>query len=282
VAEQIAARLGRSPHEAAYGALTVAVANMVRAVKSVSTYRGRDPRDYTLVAFGGNGPLVAAAIARELSMTSVLVPPNPGVLSASGLLVADHEQEFVRSFPGPVSEIHAEDIARAYEQLVIHAFETLAPERFPKGDIQIHRFADLRYVGQAYELTVPVTSGAVPNLAAISAAFHQEHFRTYAHMALEEPVELVNIRVVARVPAREIDAPARRRATVAATTRVREAYFGPAFGSHATPILSRSDLRDRMLPGPLIVEEYDSTCVVPPDATATADKWNNLIIHLRS
>jgi N-methylhydantoinase A len=280
VAEQIAIPLDRSACEAAYGAVTVAVANMVRAVKSVSTYRGRDPRDYTLVAFGGNGPLVAAAIARELSMARVLVPPNPGVLSASGLLVADHEQEFVQSFPGPVSEIHAEDIARAYEQLVVHAFETLAPEGFPKGDIQIHRFADLRYVGQAYELTVPLTSDPVPDLAAISAAFHQEHLRTYAHMASEEPIEFVNIRVVARVPAKETGVPARPQMTK--MNRAREAYFGPAFGSHATPILNRSDLHGRTLPGPLIVEEYDSTCVVPPDASATADMWNNLIIHLRS
>ena len=280
VTEQIAIPLNKDLAEAAHGALTVAVANMVRAVKSVSTYRGRDPRDYTLVAFGGNGPLVAAAIAQELSMTRVLVPPHPGVLSACGLLVADHEQELVKSFAGPVAQLRAEDVGRGFRSLVAEAIVALTDEGFGESDIQVQCFADLRYVGQAYELTVAAGSPEMPDLALISAAFHQEHLRTYAHMATDEPVEMVSIRVIARVPTSEMTAPSAEPTATSVSARSREAYFGQALGSWPTPILARADLVGKSVTGPLIIEEYDSTCVVPPGATATVDLWNNLVIRL--
>ena len=287
VIAQIANPIGKTLHEAAHGALTVAVANMVRAVKSVSTYRGRDPRDYTLIAFGGNGPIVAVAIARELAMKHVLVPPNSGVLSAQGLLAADHEQELVHSFPGRMSELTAKDFARAFARLVEQASQALVAEGFAANLIQIERYADLRYVGQAFELTVPVANGQAIETTRLTQSFHEEHLRTYGHMAEKEPVEIVNIRVIARVPtvdhstqAKASDAGAN--ATPLADIATREVYFGPTLGCCKTAIVKREHLRATWRQGPLILEEYDSTCVVPPDARAMVDPGNNLIISLNA
>lgn len=281
---QVARQLGKPVREAAHGAVTVAIANMVRAVKSVSTYRGRDPRDYTLIAFGGNGPIVAAMIARELSMSRVLIPPNSGVLSAYGLLVADHEQELVRSFPGRTSEIDPQQLDAAYLDLSRAAIETLTAEGFAEASTEVRRFADLRYVGQAYELSVPVANGRPLEMADIDEAFHQEHLRSYSHMARTEPVGLVSIRVIASVRSPDEGAPpALRRADAAPggdAPQIREVHFGPDQGLCATPILRRADLLGAAVPGPIIVEEYDSTCVVPPGASAIVDRWNNIIITL--
>ena len=278
---QVADVLARPLLEAAHGAVTVAVANMVRAVKSVSTYRGRDPRTYTLIAFGGNGPLVAAMIARELEMSRVLVPPHPGVLSAHGLLTADHEQELVRSFPGPTATIDPATLGAAYAELSASALAVLMSEGFEQSMIQIRRFADLRYVGQAYELTVPVAGDGLIDLADLDEAFHQEHQRTYSHMARGEPVGMVSIRVVATVPMTDGEAPARLQEADASTITdppIREVYFGPAFGVRPTPVVRRDRLGERGTAGPLIVEEYDSTCVVPPDAKVATDEWQNIIM----
>ncbi|TCR63072.1 hydantoinase/oxoprolinase family protein [Bosea sp. BK604] len=278
---QIADRLEKPVRDAAHGAVTVAIANMVRAVKSVSTYRGRDPRDYTLIGFGGNGPIVAAMIARELSMSRVLIPPNSGVLSAYGLLVADHEHELVRSFPGRTAEIDPLELDAGYRALARQAVETLTAEGFAEAEIEVRRFADLRYVGQAYELSVPVAAGRPLVMAEIDEAYHQEHLRSYSHMSRAEPVGLVSIRVIASVRSPDQGArtlPGGEAGSGAPVTR--EVYFGPGPGLWTTPVLRRADLLGVASAGPLIIEEYDSTCVIPPGATATVDRWNNIVIEL--
>jgi N-methylhydantoinase A len=281
IREQVCRPLGKSLEEGAFGVLSVAVANMVRAVKSVSTYRGRDPRDYTLIAFGGNGPIVATAIARELGMKRVLIPPNPGVLSSFGLLIADHEQELVRSLPGRMTTISLDAVRRVFDELTDAAVGVLASEGFAADQIAITRSADLRYVGQAFELLVPVDGDAMPDRQLMTSRFHQEHQRTYGHKAENEPVELVSVRVVAKVVMEDryyrpkqagADQPQK-------TTRSRRrAYFGPEFGARETLVLSRGDLARESTEGPLIIEEYDSTCVVPPGCKAGVDDANNLII----
>jgi N-methylhydantoinase A len=281
VRSQVADPLGIDLHDAAYGAVTVAVANMVRAVKSVSTYRGRDPRGYTLIAFGGNGPLVGPMIAQELSMPRVLVPPHSGVLSAYGLLMADHEQELVRSYPARTATCDPAALHEAYEELSREAVATLTSEGFAPDAIEVRRFADLRYVGQAYELTVPVSGTGIPVMAAIDAAFHDEHQKTYSHMSRSEPVGLVSIRIVASVrtaPAREEQFDLAGSAADEPVTR--DVYFGAGRGLHRVPVLRRADLRAAERAGPLLIEEYDSTCLVPPGACARVDHWNNIVITL--
>lgn len=285
VRRQICEPLNKSLEEGAYGVLAVAVANMVRAVKSVSTYRGRDPRDYTLIGFGGNGPIVAAAIAAELAMRRVMIPPNPGVLSSFGLLIADQEQELVQALPRPMQTAELDEIRGAFRELTRAATETLVAEGVAADRIAISRFADLRYVGQAFELTIPVPNDETLDRPQMVARFHDEHQRTYGHKSESEPVELVNVRILAKLPTNGLrddtclsrrDPPKRKPGDASK----RHAYFGPELGSRATPILSRDDLIGKEIEGPIIVEEYDATCVVPPGTKATVDRGNNLVISL--
>lgn len=279
ITDQICTVLNKTLAEAAHGIFTVGVANMVRAVKSVSTYRGRDPRDYALIAFGGNGPIVAAAIARELGMQKVLIPPHPGVLSSYGLMVADNTHELVRSFPGLVDEVRKSDIQTVYDELAQAAVEALVGEGFGREKITLQRLADLRYAGQAFELTVPVDDGVPFCPERLAMSFHQEHFRTYAHNAEAEPVELVNLRIIAKVLVENLSSPTRvAQCGDPRPTITRSAYFGPLAGTVETPICSRCDLVGRVTTGPLIVEEYDSTIVVPPAWEVTVDAANNVVL----
>jgi N-methylhydantoinase A len=276
---QLAEPMGISANEAAFGAFRVAIANLVRAVKSVSTNRGRDPRDYTLVAFGGNGPLLAASIAGELSMSRVLVPPSSGVLSAVGLLVADHAHEFVQGMHGSITDLAPLRVARTYLEVEARAVEALLAEGVARGDIEVTRRADLRYVGQAFELTVPAGDGNDPDLPAIAAAFHDEHLRTYGHCAKREPVEVVALRVIASVHERSR---AERIAVAGRTPRPRVesrvAYFGPQHGLASARVLGRAEAGAGRIAGPAIFEEYDSTILVPPGAYAELDARGNVAI----
>ncbi|MEA2387161.1 MAG: N-methylhydantoinase, partial [Thermoleophilaceae bacterium] len=149
IAEAVAEPLGLAPLEAAHGVVMVAVATMTRAVKAVSTYRGRDPRDFVLVAFGGNGPVVGVEVARALSMRRVLVPPAPGVFSAVGLLFSQTEHEFVRTLFLRSDEIDADTITDAYRSLAEDAWTGLKDEGIPPELATFQRLADLRYAGQA-------------------------------------------------------------------------------------------------------------------------------------
>ena len=284
IEEQVCPHLDKPLLESAFGVFTIAVANMVRAVKAVSTYQGRDPRDYTLIAFGGNGPVVALAIAQELEMKQVLIPPNPGVLSAYGLMVSDAEHEFVKSLRGKLQDIEPSKIQRGHAQLIDEAVTLFEQEGYDPTAIEIHRYADIRYCGQAYELTVPVNGEGLPDPKAMTAAFHDEHFRTYAHKSELDPVELVNVRIVGRISlgnASDSNPPlVEPQKADSGTRRERMAYFGSNFGMLATPILTRSALLGTINRGPLIIEEYDSTCVIPPGCKVSVDGFANMLISL--
>src|SRR5262249_42876739 len=155
-ARNVARPLGMDPLDAAHGVFTLATATMTRAAKAVSTYRGRDPRDFTLVAFGGNGPLVASEIARTLQMKTVLVPPAPGVFSAIGLLFSDVEREFLQTFLQPLDRLNLAAAEAEFRRLEREALATLSAEGHGGDSIVLRRASDLRYAGQAYELAVPV------------------------------------------------------------------------------------------------------------------------------
>ena len=197
--EQVAARLGTSAVEAAHGVLTIAVATMMRAVKAVTTYRGRDPRDFAICAFGGNGPLVGVEVARTLEIDTVVVPPLPGVFSALGLVFGDTEREHVRTLLLRSDEVTADALGSALATLEQTALDELARDGHPAAAVTLDRVAELRYAGQAYELQVAVPSGAVA-VDRLLDAFVAEHVRTYGHGSRSDPVEVVSVRVVARVP----------------------------------------------------------------------------------
>ena len=282
--EPVATSLGKSPTEAAYGVFELAVATMTRAVKAVSTYRGRDPREFVLCGFGGNGPVVAVAIARALQMRRVLVPLAPGVFSAAGLLLSEIEHEFVRTLPARGGHATAELLLAGFRELEAEADGALVAEGVSRDAISVSRFADIRYAGQAYELTLPIAPGA-PDLARIAADFGAEHHRTYGHASVDAPIDIVNLKLTARAASNgEISYdPLAGLAGESHEASRRTAYFGPVDGSLDVPVISRSALLDSPpRQGPLIVEEYDSTCVVPPGCRVTLDSLGNIDIVLDS
>lgn len=273
--EVLAGPLGLSRIEAAYGALSLTIATMTRAVKAVSTYRGRDPREFALCAFGGNGPVVAAAIAEALDISRVLVPPSPGVFSAAGLVFSSWEYHFARTVPRRARTPTQVELEALYAGLEADVRAAVARDGGDGDSIGLTRLADLRYGGQAYELTVPVGPDG-PDPAELALRFAQEHERTYGHSS-DDPVQLANLRVIAR----QIDTDGRlpghggSQNGAGPSGTVRAAFFGPA-GTLSTPILARSNLGSDPRPGPLIIEEYDATCVVPPGWSAQLDAHGNI------
>ncbi|MBI3707214.1 MAG: hydantoinase/oxoprolinase family protein [Proteobacteria bacterium] len=283
LADRIARPLNLSLLDAAHGIYTIAAATMTRAVKAVSTYRGRDPRDFALVAFGGNGPVAGVEVARALKMKRVLVPPAPGVFSAVGLLFSDIEHEFLRTFFRRTDELRAQDVAAAFQQLEVEARRTLRREGHATEQIELRWLADLRYSGQAYELTVAMPRNGL-DFDEMHRAFHGEHERTYGHRSDGDPVDLVNVKVLARV-VRLAAQPYEGLAAEPAgpqqdEIRPRDAYFGAEHGTIATPLLRRRDLAAAPIQGPAIVEEYDATCVIPPGCLASLDRLGNINIEL--
>ncbi len=282
--EKVARPLGMPLVEAAHGAHLIAASNMIRAIRAVSSERGRDPREYTLFAFGGNGPVFAAGMGEQLEMRRIVVPPAPGLFSSFGLLYADVEHHYVRTWRKLVRDADPAGLGDLMRRMEAGARAQLASEGFAEDRVGLRRSADCRYQGQSFELTVPVTDGPIDAgaLAALAEAFGREHERTYGHRAgAEEPVEIVNLRVVAhgasdrpRVPERiRIDRPG------GGDRPTRRVYFGAGLGWRETPILDRPALatpRD----GPCVIEEYDATCVVPPGARATLDAYGNIAIEL--
>ena len=262
---------------------------MIRAIRAVSIERGRDARDYTLCAFGGNGPVFACAMAQELGMRRIVVPPSPGLFSAFGLLYADVEHHYARTF------------RRLLRELDLAALDAgLAGARAPRpgassrptastpAAIRIRRLASLHYQGQTFDLTVPVADGPLDpaTLARLEEAFGQEHERTYGHRAgPEEPVELTEIRLIGQgIP----EHPLRPQAPGARVgrhwpTRSRCRRAAPISaprpaGSRRRSCAAATSPAPR--DGPCIVEEYDATCVIPPGARASLDRFGNILIEL--
>ena len=279
--ERVAGPMGLPLAEAAYGAHLIAASNMMRAIRAVSSERGRDPREYALFAFGGNGPLFAARMARELEMRRVVIPPAPGLFSAFGLLYSEVEHHYVRTWRRRTRGLDAAELDEAFGRLEDEARRQLAAEGFSGAAVRLERSADCRYQGQSFELTVPAASSV-----AIDEAFGREHERTYGHRAgPDEPVEIVSLRVVGRGVSerpRVPDRPAggsRGEVAAPAAASMRRVYFGAQMGWLTTPILSRADLA---IPreGPAVIEEYDATCVVPPGARTTLDAWGNIVMEV--
>jgi N-methylhydantoinase A len=279
--KNIARPLNMSVERAAHGAHLIAASNMIRAIKAVSTERGRDPREFALFAFGGNGPVFACGMAAALGMKRILVPPSAGLFSSFGLLYADVEHHYSRTFRRLLRKSDPREIERTWDALAKQALDQLAAEGFTSDKTRIRRSAALHYHGQTYELTVPLPDGPI-DFGHLEEAFGKEHEKTYGHRAgADEPVELVSIQVVGLGLRDGPNVPQRVRPSRAepAPPPPRKAYFGAEAGWRETPVLRRSDLATPRT-GPLIIEEYDATCVVPPGANAELDAGGNIVIAL--
>lgn len=275
----VATPLGRSVEDAAYGILMLAVATMTRAVKAVTTYRGRDPRDFTLCAFGGNGPLTGVEIARSLAMTNVLIPPSPGVFSALGLLFSDTEHEVVRTLMLRDEEITAAALEASFAEIEAETKTHLSGTAGAR--VRVSRYADVRYAGQAYELSVAVPQGPV-DVGRLVADFVAEHVRTYGHGSMEDPVDVVSIRALARIErtSAQMYDPLAAIKALPAYEGTRLAHFGPDVGLVETQFCNRAGLLAGERRGPLLIDEADSTCVVPPGCLARLDHYGNIEVEL--
>jgi N-methylhydantoinase A len=278
--QKIASALGMDLLEAAHGIHRLANSTMMRAVKAVSTYRGRDPRDFTLFAFGGNGGVHAAALAFELQMKRVIVPPAAGVFSAVGLLCADLETVRSAAFLRPLNAESMAEISRlclALEQQALAELDV-------KEVVTVRWRAELRYAGQGFELPVDLPRNAPGGTDTydIRERFEREYRRTYGHELTDHRIDFVALRVIATVPPRGPRTVSSVRAALrrAPTAPWRKVYFGREYGLIDTRVIERRDLSASPLPGPLIVEEYEGTTVVPPRASAMRDAFDNIVITL--
>lgn len=270
-------KLGMDPVEVAAGIIRVTNTIMARALRLVSVERGHDPRDFSLFAFGGAGPLHAAYLAREIGVREVVVPPLPGVFSALGLLVADYRHDYTASIVERASRVDERLLEEKFRVLEGRAVETLRSEGVPDNSVRLFRMLDLRYWGQAYELTVPYRD----SLGAAVEEFHKLHEARYGYSMHGEEVEVVAVRLKAvgivekpRIP--------RRQAVEHKPEPVdrREVCFDDE-GWLKTPVYNGEGLRPgAVIEGPGVVELYDSTILVPPDFTAAVDEWGALRIYL--
>jgi N-methylhydantoinase A len=283
VRERVADPLGLSVEAAAQGIVDVANANMERALRVVSVERGHDPRDFSLVAYGGAGPLHAAELAAELDVPRVVVPRSAGVLSALGLLISDAAYEEGVSAVRPWAEVDPTDLTERFEAMEAEGRERLESEGYGPDRRRFERAVDLRYRGQSFDLRVSMPEGRLDPDALDDAAerFHDRHERRYGHASPDEPVELVTIRLRSRgvvdPPALSmsgdegVDAEATPRTT-------RPATFGGETGE--TPIYDRETLGPGAeLDGPAVIEGVESTAVVPPGADTHVDDLGNVVIE---
>jgi N-methylhydantoinase A len=287
VERKVAAPLRMSVEQAAHGAHLIAASNMIRAIKAVSSERGRDPREFALVAFGGNGPLFAATMADTLMIGRVLIPPSAGVFSSFGLLASDVEQHFTRTHRALLADLDPAELQAIVQALEQDAATRLAEDGFAADRLELRRYASLHYRGQSFELEVPMAPGTLDRAAleALAQAYGAEHERTYGHRAgAAEPVELVTLKVVGRVFADAkrnlLVANARLPDGVRIAVPERPAYFGPAHGWLVSRVINRVELSTPHA-GPCIVEEYDSTCIVPPGWLARLDDFGNIALAKR-
>lgn len=275
--EPVAGRLRSSIEEAALGIISIANANMEAAVRVISVEKGHDPGDFTLVPFGGAGPLHACELAASLRIPRVLFPATPGVLSALGMLAADIVKDYVRTIlaTGGVSEAEVE---AALGELEAQGRQEILDEGTPEAAIGIEPFVDLRYAGQSYELRVPYSG----DLDATILAFHEMHKVRFGYSDPGEPVQIVNVRVKARgivePPAMQthelVDAP------LPEPAGIRPVTFATLSGAATleTPVYQRDQLHPgATVAGPAIISQYDTTIVLPPDWRGSVDQIGNLI-----
>ena len=279
IAAHIAGPLGLDPVAAAAGIVRVANANMVRGIRVVSVERGHDPRGLVLVPFGGAGPMHGSAVARELAIPRLLVPPTPGILCALGMLVADLRHDLVQTRLAAYRDLSREAAEAAFAPLLAEARRLLAADRIAPERQRIERRVDMRYIGQSYEL--PIALGEWHDLP---ARFHAEHRARFGHADPAAPVEIVSFGVTATglIDTPELPRPQPGGAAPPAEARigVRRVYFEDG-ARHDCPVWRREALlAGNLVAGPAIVEEVSATTVLYPGDRARVDPVGSLIVEV--
>ena len=279
VFEPLAAQIGMSVEALADSVIQLAEANIVRAIQQVSTERGRDPRGYAIVPFGGAGPLHAARVAEELGVTRVVVPPHAGVLSAAGLLMSDYTHYRVRTRKlrlGADAENEMRAILSTLEDEVSAYLLSLGIEGEPEFD----RALEMRYVGQAFEVTVTLGEGDAQNVKAdrLAALFGEAHHRIFEFSKPpEDPIEIVSFRVGVKVPPSAVPALGEDLATANDTATEIEMLDRGA--SLSCRVLPRAAVPDTPIAGPLLIEDGTSTIYAPPSWVTVTDAYGNIVMN---
>lgn len=273
--------LGLGVLEAAQGIVNMAIANMVRAVRVISVERGYDPRDFTLFAFGGAGPIHATRLARELGIARVLVPRSPGVLCALGLLLSDLKSTFSATRLCTLAEVQAAEMTAGFDEVVARCTAWFDAEDVAEERRSIRLSVDMRYAGQGHELNVP--AGSALDIPALRAGFERIHTQMYGYTVPEEPIQITTFRAeavasVAKAPIRAFPPASGPVSDAILTTR--EVYLPELGGFTPAPVYDRDRLGPgHVIAGPAIVEQMDSTTLILAGQTATVDPYLNLIVE---
>jgi len=272
-----------SIEEAAMGVIRLADSNMVNALKLISVRRGHDPRDFVMVAFGGGGAMHAGALARELMLKKVLVPTDPAVFSAWGMLMTDLRQDFIRTSIRRTDQIETAELTSFFTEMEKQAMHLMKEQNIPEGSIIFQRFADMRYVGQEHTVKVPIPEGRIEarHIPEINERFHQLHEQAYT-FRLESALELVNYHLTAfgvvkkpaltKVKGKDLSLDAAKKGK-------RRVNFDE-LGFHDSPIFERDLLPiGEVVRGPMVIEEPASTTVVFPDQRVVRDEYGFLHIE---
>ena len=279
--EVLAADLGLTVEECASGVLEIAAWNQANAIRQVTVRRGIDVRDFALCAFGGSGPLQACRLLDLLGLEAAVVPPDPGNLSAYGLLVVDLRHDEVQTIGQSHGEISESTLGAVFSEIEQRASEALETQSYEKARQRIARWVDLRYEGQAFEVQTNAPGGPVDGtfVAKVLANFHDEHERLYGYCYRDRPevvVEWINLRVTSFGPIERPDPRQIEPGSGAVETQQRRAYFGEW---SEVPIYDRSRLgQGDCIEGPAVIEEFGSTTPIAPNFETTVDRLGNLII----
>ena len=287
VIDGLAERLGIERFEAAEGVLTIMNSNMANAIRAKTVQKGIDPRGFSLVAFGGAGPLHGAEVADLLGIPEVVVPLHPGITSAAGLLTTDLKYDQIKTEFQVKGNVDLDKINRDFEALSSELLEQFASDGLSEEEVEQLRFGDLRYVGQGYELRVPIGDGPVDAamLARLWQDFHAAHAREYGHAFADSPIELVNVRLVgtATLPKLEALSAPEGGSLDAALVRTKPSIFRTDAGlqTFETPVYRRDRLPvSKPFDGPAILLQTDSTTVVPPGAVAEIHPSGSILMRL--
>ncbi|MEA2729159.1 MAG: N-methylhydantoinase, partial [Acetobacteraceae bacterium] len=269
----VARPFGLSVREAAARIVEVVNSNMAQALRIVSVERGHDPREFSLIAFGGAGPVHAVALAEELAIPEVIIPPAPGAFSALGLVATDLKRDYARTLYADLEQVDPARVGDAFAAMEAAGTAMLEAAAVPASRRALLRSADVRYRRQAYELTLPVEDGPVTRatLERLAASFHEKHEQTYGHANRNEAVQLVNLRLTAVGKLADLKL-AQPFDPDSARVRQRDVWFAETGFVSANVHWRNGLMAGTAIHGPAIIEALDSTTVVPPGWTGRIDE----------
>ena len=286
---EVATQLGFSVEKTAYGVLGIVVANMVRAIRTISVERGHDPRNFVLMPFGGAGPLHARDVAVSLGIEEILVPAAPGIVCAQGLVVSDLKEDFVASQRVAVSPENHATLMDQIAGLLKEAHLWFERESITPAQQGLELSLDARYVGQNFELSVPITTGttitagALPDYHGFRERFFAVHEQAYGYFNPDDPIEVINFRLTARGRLYQGDESVDTAPTSGSPQPIgeRDIFFEPHQAT-ASQVYQRADLAGgHVIDGPAVIEQLDTTTLIYPGDHAMVDNVGNILISIR-